>query len=1125
MFAVGAPMLKRHASWLAGTCAACFSMAAFACGDPETLLGSERFSVGPDAPLLLRIDQNGTDLVIAVDNDAGTTLFNHPDDRNGFELVYLQGADGTTQDVCVHSAFRNPDIRNPYQITRLDTSGWNSATLESLQRFSAASRLWANGNPATRAQALQEYEALSTLEFPFRDTAQLYAIRAALMEGRYDTALQYIDAFPIGSELNTLYPHVLPWYRGFALLRQRKLEEAVVQLGQAAAVSTQPLDTAEVHSLRGEALLGLDRDAEGASEIDKALAASGSDHSVLARVHNNLGYVLIKRAFAGNLDPAESRQRLRASIDQHLLARAFAVNAGEITEQMSIDNNLGILYERVSELRKSQYHYREALRLTETAGDVYSLRLLFQNLGALNQRLGDYPKSRAYLEQAVGIAEQSGESTAFRGHCILGTTYRLMGDVAQALAIHESCRALSAEHNDFQTLIEALTELAEDYTQAERTDADAGATGNANAQAAWFAIDAARALLDQHMADVLAAGRTATAALDARADNLCTAQQAPAADTAPVVTEAFLFVATRVLNQHALLARRFGMEEQALEDLRLAAGILDKTRITGQLYTLETGLDVYRALGNKAFACGERALTLVERMHEDLEAERNGPAWSAKTHEIYVALADMLLEDTTSATSAIAGDDAARAAFAVAESAMGISLRQHLSLPPTDTRASEDAQLRAALNTLADRQAALSAEQRARLLPVSYYHQQDLMERSRQNEQDRVAIPPALQSAAIQSRLGAGQAVLYYYIGATDAWLFELDAGHFSVHKLGPAAQLATLLAAVEQDLRSANGAPAGGLRALSAFLLPANLQLTGARELLIVPHRDLYKIPFAALARESAQNPRALIEDFTVKTTPSLTAYFMDKPAAPDIHSADIAVFADPLFNTADLRGAAAEEEPEALQSWSASLERLPYTELEANSLKAVFQPENTLDFLGNRATLANLSDAPARNARILHIATHGYFHSTSSDNVGLVLSAINERNERVPGFVTLTELFGHRFNNELVVISDCDTAMGMQLAGEGMMGVTRGFLAQGARHVISTLWPVSDRASARFMALFYENLRSTGSVTGALQAAQQQLKALPEFRHPYYWAPYVLATVSPVDEMRFSTDVALGR
>ena len=94
-------------------------------------------------------------------------------------------------------------------------------------------------------------------------------------------------------------------------------------------------------------------------------------------------------------------------------------------------------------------------------------------------------------------------------------------------------------------------------------------------------------------------------------------------------------------------------------------------------------------------------------------------------------------------------------------------------------------------------------------------------------------------------------------------------------------------------------------------------------------------------------------------------------------------------------------------------------------------------------------------------------------------------------------------------------------------MMGLTRGFLAQGARHVISTLWPVSDRASAQFMNLFYGHLHRVGSVAEALQAAQQELKAMPDFRHPYYWAAYVLTSVSPADGMKFEggTDGLVSR
>jgi CHAT domain-containing protein len=1102
----------RHLSWIFAVSCSLGSTAALACGPAATLLGTHTYAVGAK-PVLLRIDQNGSDLFIAVDNAQGTTLFNHPNDRAGFELVYLRPEDGDSQDVCVHSSFRNPDIRTPYALTELDTAALDLAPL---QRFANAARLWANVDAASRAVALSEYAALALIpaaEFPFRDYAGLYAIRGEMLDNQVEAALRDIAAFAPQTDALAATPHLLPWYRGQLLLRKSAFPEAIAALTQALALSTQELDSAEIGSLLGEGLVSASRIDEGEAQLGAARVLAGSDHSLLAHIHNNLGYVLLRRAFAANLAPEEAQRWLRASIDEHLVARAFAVNSGDNSELMSIDNNLGTLYERVRELRKAHHHYREALRLTENSGDPYALLVLYWNLGALNQRLGDYPKSRGYLEQALRLAGQVDDPFTYRINCTLGTTYRLLGNITQALAIHETCRNLSAGVPDYPALIEALTELSEDYLLAARTDATA-------ADSAWATIGAARALIDQHLPDVLAAGRNS--GIDPLIDNLCTAQRRGASADAAALTETQLYLAARVLSRHALLAQRFGAADGALADLDLAAGIVGEARYSGQIDILDAALRVYDAQGNVAFAraCGEAALALSERLHEDLEAERNGPAWSAKTHETYVALADLLL-----AQGQVPGEELPRAAFAVAERAMGISLRQHLSLPQSDTQEEEEVRLRGVLNTIADEQAALSAEQKAELLPVSYYHQHELVELSRLSQQESVPIPPALTSVEVQQRLEDGQTVLYYYIGAADAWLFTLDARTFAAHRLGTATELAALLAAVEEDLRSPNGAPATGLRNLSAFLLPQFVQLVDARELLIVPHRDLYKIPFAALTH--AASGKALIEDFAVKSTPSLSAYFMDKPQSPVEHSADIAVFADPLFNTADLRSAATglAEADADMQTWSAGLERLPYTELEADSLKALFQPERTLDFLGNRATLANLASAPVRNARILHLATHGYFRSTSSDNVGLVLSAINERNERVPGFVTLTELFGHRFNNELVVISGCDTAMGMQLAGEGMMGLTRGFLAQGAHHVISTLWPVSDRASAQFMALFYEALHGSGNVAEALRAAQQELKALPEFRHPYYWAPYVLTTVSSVATLRFAADARVGR
>jgi CHAT domain-containing protein len=116
----------------------------------------------------------------------------------------------------------------------------------------------------------------------------------------------------------------------------------------------------------------------------------------------------------------------------------------------------------------------------------------------------------------------------------------------------------------------------------------------------------------------------------------------------------------------------------------------------------------------------------------------------------------------------------------------------------------------------------------------------------------------------------------------------------------------------------------------------------------------------------------------------------------------------------------------------------------------------------------------------------------------------------------VTLTELFTRRFDNQLVVISSCDSALGAQRGGEGMNSLTRGFISQGVLHVVSTLWEVSDQATADFMAIFYRELRERRSVARALQAAQLALRELGPYRDPYFWAPYQLTTVSPEDTLR---------
>jgi CHAT domain-containing protein len=108
--------------------------------------------------------------------------------------------------------------------------------------------------------------------------------------------------------------------------------------------------------------------------------------------------------------------------------------------------------------------------------------------------------------------------------------------------------------------------------------------------------------------------------------------------------------------------------------------------------------------------------------------------------------------------------------------------------------------------------------------------------------------------------------------------------------------------------------------------------------------------------------------------------------------------------------------------------------------------------------------------------------------------------------GLLTSDEIEASRFFNDLVVISGCETGRGEMLKGEGLLSVARGFLERGAGATIATRWPVSDRANAEFMALFYSAVAEGLSIPASLQSAQSTLRQMPRYKKPYYWAAFVL-------------------
>jgi CHAT domain-containing protein len=160
--------------------------------------------------------------------------------------------------------------------------------------------------------------------------------------------------------------------------------------------------------------------------------------------------------------------------------------------------------------------------------------------------------------------------------------------------------------------------------------------------------------------------------------------------------------------------------------------------------------------------------------------------------------------------------------------------------------------------------------------------------------------------------------------------------------------------------------------------------------------------------------------------------------------------------------------------------------------------------DFRANRAIA--ISPELGRY-RIIHFATHGLLNSQHPLLSGLVFSLVDENGKPQDGFLRMHEIYNLQLPAELVVLSACQTALGEEIHGEGLVGLARGFMHAGARRVVASLWRVDDQATAQLMRHFYRGmLKEKLRPAAALRAAQIEMSRHPRWSAPYYWAGFVM-------------------
>jgi CHAT domain-containing protein/tetratricopeptide (TPR) repeat protein len=188
--------------------------------------------------------------------------------------------------------------------------------------------------------------------------------------------------------------------------------------------------------------------------------------------------------------------------------------------------------------------------------------------------------------------------------------------------------------------------------------------------------------------------------------------------------------------------------------------------------------------------------------------------------------------------------------------------------------------------------------------------------------------------------------------------------------------------------------------------------------------------------------------------------------------------------------------------------LARLPFTRKEAQAILALVPQRERLAALDFAASKLTIFKPDLGQYRYVHIATHGLSNSLQPELSGVVLSLVNERGADQDGFLRAHEVFNLRLPAEMVVLSGCQTGLGKEIKGEGLVGLTRGFMYAGSARVMASLWEVNDQATSRLMARLYQGLLGKRRLTpaAALREAQISFWRDKPWSSPYYWAAFTL-------------------
>jgi CHAT domain-containing protein len=386
--------------------------------------------------------------------------------------------------------------------------------------------------------------------------------------------------------------------------------------------------------------------------------------------------------------------------------------------------------------------------------------------------------------------------------------------------------------------------------------------------------------------------------------------------------------------------------------------------------------------------------------------------------------------------------------------------------------------------------------------------------------------PEPLTLPRLQAELDAQTTLLEFSLGEPHSYLWEITKNECRAYRLAPRREMEKAVQALLPALRPGNylrsqerwQAFDASATELSKMLLAQVAPRLGQRALLIVADGALQYVPFAALTaapRTSGDSiksyqPLMLQHDISYLPSASTLALLRHHSARQRPQSTEIHVFADPRFSLQEEPSKSAllaqkQNDSSLRAAADVPLPRLPETRREAQAI-TVLAPEAQLH-IREDANVAAVKNLSARHYRVVHLATHAKPDTTNPELSAIFLAAFDANGQPLESRLHLPEIYQLPWSAELVVLSACETALGQEIRGEGLVNLARGFMYTGTPRILASLWKVDDQATYELMQVFYRQHLNTGqSPRAALRAAQKALWQSEAWNWPWHWAAFTL-------------------